>query len=65
MAYGSDGGPGEINDYIDWQKNQNLHKMGNQNMQYAKSKKAIGNADIFNDDDLKKVENETGGNKRD
>jgi len=30
MAYGSnDGGPGEINDYIDWQKNQNLHKMGN------------------------------------
>jgi len=35
-------------------------------MQYAKSKKAIANgADIFNDDDLKKVENETGGNKRD
>ena len=39
--------------------------MGNQNMQYAKSKKAIGNSDIFNDDDLKKVEKETGGNKRD
>jgi len=33
-------------------------------MQYAKSRKVAAAADIFNDDDLKRIEQETGTNKR-
>jgi hypothetical protein len=54
-----------MNDYIDWQKSQHQNKMGNLNMQYAKSKTAVGAAEIFHEDELKKVENETGMQKRD
>ncbi len=54
-----------MNDYIDWQKSQNVNKLGNMNMQYAKSKTQAGVAEIFHEDELKKVENETGIQKRD
>ena len=52
-------------DYINWQRKEAQTFKGNQYMKQAKSKRVAGTAEIFNDDDLDKVEKETGINKRD
>ena len=56
----------EVSDYIDWQKSQNQASIGNRNMQYAKSRKVTnGAAELFGDEELAKIEVETGAQKRD
>lgn len=56
---------GNTDDYANWQKSKLLSKIGNQNLQYAKRQKANPDADIFNDNELRRVETETGLRKQD
>jgi hypothetical protein len=55
----------EDREYDDWQKSQNQHKIGNKNMIYAKSKRVVAGSDIFREEELARIESETGSNKRD
>ena len=43
----------------------NKNVQGNKNMQFAKSRKVANGSELFNDEDLNRVEHETGAQKRD
>ena len=52
-------------DNIEWQRSRKQVSIGNQNMKLAKKRLAAQNAEILDENDLRKVEEDVGMDKRD